>query len=167
MAYTKVFAGAAIAALTLSLAACSEAPGKKGAGTLPLDASAPPAIEERQANFKAMGKAFKAIRTQLEGDVPDTAAIATAATDLNATALKVEGYFPEGTSVDDGYDTEALATIWEKPEEFVEAHQRLVDASAKMITLAEGGDVAAIGDQVGAIGGSCKNCHDTFRLDTD
>ena len=167
MEYTKVFAGTVIAAATLGLAACSEAPGEDGAGTPTAEASAPPAIEERQANFKSMGKAFKAIRTQLEGDSPDMAAIATAATDLNSAALKIEGYFPEGTSVDDGYDTEALATIWEKPEEFAEAHQRLVDASAQMITLVEGGDVAAVGDQVGAIGGSCKNCHDTFRLDTD
>ena len=167
MAYTRLIASAATAAVALSLAACSEAPGEDGAGTPTAAASAPPVIEERQANFKAIGKAFKAIRTQLEGDSPDMAAIATAATDLNAASLKVEGYFPEGTSVDDGYDTEALAKNWEKPEEFAEAHQRLVDASAQMITLAEGGDLAAIGDQVGAIGGSCKNCHDTFRLDTD
>ncbi|MEO0590612.1 MAG: cytochrome c [Pseudomonadota bacterium] len=167
MAYTKVVACTAIAALTLGLAACGDAPGEGGAGTPPIEAAPPPVVEERQANFKAMGKAFKAIRTQLEGESPDKAAIATAATDLNAAALKIEGYFPEGTSVDDGYDTEALATIWEKPEDFAAAHQRLVDASAQMITLAEGGDVTAIGDQVGAIGGSCKNCHDTFRLDTD
>ena len=167
MTYRRLVTGAALAAFTLGLTACGDTPGEDGAGTPPVEATAPPVVEGRQANFKAMGKAFKAIRTQLEGDSPDMAAIATAATDLNAAAVKIEGYFPEGTSVDDGYDTEALATIWEQPEDFAAAHQRLVDASVQMITLAEGGDVAAIGDQVGAIGGSCKNCHDTFRLDTD
>ncbi|MEL6486173.1 MAG: cytochrome c [Pseudomonadota bacterium] len=167
MAYIRVIASVAAVTLALGLAACGETPGESQAGTGSIDAASSPVVEERQANFKSIGKAFKAIRTQLEGDSPDMAAIATAATDLNAAALKIEGYFPEGTSVDNGYDTEALATIWEKPDEFAEAHQRLVDASAQMITLAEGGDVAAIGDQVGAIGGSCKNCHDTFRLDTD
>lgn len=166
MAYSRLLTSVAMATSTLVLAACGDMPGEDGGGTAPAS-PAPPAIEERQANFEAMGKAFKAIRTQLEGDSPDMATIATAATDLNAAALKIEGYFPEGTSVDDGYDTEALATIWEKPEEFAAAHQRLVDESAKMITIAEGGDPAAVADQVGAIGGSCKNCHDTFRLDTD
>lgn len=153
------------AALMAGLSACGGTPGEDGAGTA-LTTPEPAVIDERQANFKAVGKAFKAIRTQLEG-TPDTGAILMAAKDLNAAALKVEGYFPAGTSVDDGYDTEALATIWEKPEEFEKAHQRLVDASAQMVTLAEAGDLAAIGDQVGVVGGSCKNCHDNFRLDTD
>ena len=166
MAYSKVISGVALAALTMGLAACGgEAAPEAETATAASDA--PPAIEERQANFKAIGKSFKAIRTQLEGDAPDMEVIATAATDMNAAALKIEGLFPEGTSVDDGFDTEALAVIWEKTDEFAEAQKRLVDASAEMITIAQSGDVAAVGDQVGAIGGSCKNCHDNFRLDTD
>ena len=166
MAFRQLISSATIAAIALGLGACSETPGENGAGTPPIEPFNP-VIEDRQANFKAIGKSFKAIRTQLEGDSPDFAAIATAATDMNAAASKVEGYFPEGTSVDDGFDTEALASIWEKPEEFAEAHQRLVDASAEMIALADAGDVTAVKDQVGTIGGSCKNCHDNFRLDTD
>lgn len=165
MAYSKVISGVALAAFTLGLAACSgEAATESEAAPA---ADAPPVIEERQANFKAIGKSFKAIRTQLEGDAPDFAVIEAAATDMNAAAMKIEGHFPEGTSVDDGYDTEALAVIWEKTDEFAEAHQRLVDASAEMITIAQSGDAAAVGDQVGVVGGSCKNCHDNFRLDTD
>lgn len=167
MAYSKTFSGAALAAITLTLAACGGEAASDGETAAAPAADAPPVIEERQANFKAIGKSFKAIRTQLEGDAPDMDAIVAAATDLNAAALKIEGHFPEGTSVDAGYDTEALAVIWEKPEQFAEAHQRLVDASAEMITIAQTGDAAAVGDQVGAVGGSCKNCHDNFRLDTD
>lgn len=165
MVYSKVISGAVLAALTLSLAACGG--GATGEGDAVAAADEPAVIDERQANFKAIGKSFKAIRTQLEEGNPDMGAIMTAATDLNAAALKVEGYFPEGTGVDAGYDTEALASIWEKPDQFAQAHKRLVDASAEMITIAQGGDAAAVGDQVGVIGGSCKNCHDNFRLDTD
>lgn len=166
MAYSKVMCGAVLAALSLVLTACGgEAASEDEA--LATAGPEPEVIAQRQANFKAIGKSFKAIRTQLEGDSPDFEAIAAAATDMNTAALKIEGHFPEGTSVAEGYDTEALATIWEKPEEFAEAHKRLVDASAEMITLAQGGDAAAVVDQVGTVGGSCKNCHDTFRLDTD
>ena len=125
------------------------------------------AIKERQANFEAIGDSFKAIRGQLEGGSPDMAAIGEAATTMNEKAVAVRAFFPAGSSVDDGFETEALATIWEKPEEFNAAHQKLVDATATMVTLAEGGDAAAIGAHVKELGGSCKGCHDEFRLDTD
>jgi len=151
--------------LSVSLAACageaSDAPEVAAAS------DEPEIIDERQANFKAISDHFKAIRTELEGESPDLTAIETAATDLNAAALKVEGHFPAGTGMADGYDSEALATIWEKPEDFAAAQTMLIDASAQMITLAQGGDVVAVGDQVGAIGKSCKNCHDTFRKPKD
>ncbi|MDJ0977377.1 MAG: cytochrome c [Erythrobacter sp.] len=166
MSPRRVLSSAALAVLPFSLAACGGEPAAEGEAPAPA-ADDPPVIEQRQENFETIGDSFKAIRTQLEGDSPDMTVITEAATDLNAAALKVEGFFPEGTSVDDGYDTEALAAIWEKPEQFAEAHQRLVDASAEMITIAQGGDAVAVADQVGVVGGSCKNCHDNFRLDTD
>ncbi|WP_379551190.1 c-type cytochrome [Qipengyuania sp. DGS5-3] len=127
----------------------------------------PAIIGERQSNFEGIGDAFKVIRGQLEGGAPDFAAIEGAATDINERAQRITEHFPADTSVDDGYDTEALATIWEKPAEFEKAAQDLVDASAEMITIAAGGDVAAVGEQVKAMGGTCKACHDEFRLDTD
>ncbi len=148
----------AIAALASILAAC-------GGQTTTTTGPEPAVIKEREKNFKVIGNTFKAIRGQLEKDSPDLAVVADAATDMNAAALKIEGYFPEGTSRADGYDTEALPTIWEKPEEFAKANTMLVDASAEMITLAQGGDVAAVAAHVGNIGKTCKNCHDTFRLD--
>ena len=151
-----------VAALTLS--ACGGEP----ASEAPAAASDEPAvIDERQDNFEAIGDAFKAIRGQLESGSPDTAVILASATDINERAQRIEGYFPEGTSVADGYDTEALAAIWEKPEEFAEAHQMLVDRSAEMMSLAEAGDTAAIGEYAKELGGACKNCHDSFRLDDD
>jgi len=69
--------------------------------------------------------------------------------------------------VDDGLKTEALATIWEKPEEFEAARLKLMDASGELISAATDGDVDAVKAQVGAVGLSCKGCHDEFRLDTN
>jgi cytochrome c556 len=79
----------------------------------------------------------------------------------------VKDQFPEGSSVEDDWDTEALAVIWEKPDEFTKAHTLLVDESAQMITLAQGGDAAAVAAHVANVGKACKTCHDTFRLKTD
>ncbi|MEP5938565.1 MAG: cytochrome c [Erythrobacter sp.] len=155
-----IAAGMSLAALS----ACGSEPADDAAT---LTSDAPPVIEERQANFEGISDAFKVIRTQLEGEAPDFAVIEAQATDINARAQLVNTYFPEGTSVDDGHDTEALAKIWEEPAKFEEAAQNFVAASETMVTLAGEGDAAAIGAQVGQLGGTCKACHDQFRLKTD
>jgi len=149
------------AALVGLLAACSsEAP-----ADAPTAAAEPAVIEERQDNFEAIGDAFKAVRGELEKGAPDFTLIASKASDINTRAAKIEGHFPAGTSVDDGFDTEALAAIWQKPDDFKAAAQKLVDESAKLASLAGEGDKAAVSAQAMTMGGACKGCHDNFRLD--
>lgn len=144
------------------LAACSsEAPADAPAAA----AAEPAVIEERQDNFEAIGDAFKAVRGELEKDAPDFTLIAAKASDINTRAAKIEGHFPAGTSVDDGFGTEALAAIWQKPDDFKAAAQKLVDESAKLASLAGEGDKAAVSAQAMTMGGACKGCHDNFRLD--
>ncbi len=152
------------ATLAAVLAACSGGGGGGGGEAAPA-AEAPPVLKEREKNFEAIGDAFKAVRGELEKDAPDFTLIAAKATDINTRAQLIETHFPAGTSVDDGYKTEALATIWQKPEEFKAAAQKLVDESAKLATLAGEGDKTAVGAQAMAMGGACKGCHDKFRVD--
>lgn len=160
----RTFTAHFCAAATLTvLSAC----GGEAADDTPALGPEPGEIAERQDNFDSMSDSFKTIRTQLEGGSPDFALIETAAQDINQRANNIENHFPEGSGRDVGYDTEALATIWERPEEFAEAHRKLIEESEEMVTLASAGDAAAVGDQVKALGGSCKDCHDTFRLDDD
>lgn len=153
-----------VAALA-SLAACSGGGSTDAAGAPAGDV--PPVIKERHDNFEAIGDAFKAVRGELEKDIPDFTLIAAKANDINTRALKIEGHFPAGTSVDDGFKTEALAAIWQRPEEFKAATQKLIDESAKLAALAGGGDKPAVAAQAMAMGGSCKGCHDKFRLDDE
>jgi cytochrome c556 len=148
--------------LVAALGACSsEAPSDAP------DGAEPAVLKERQDNFEAIGDAFKAVRGELEKDTPDFTLIAASASDINTRAGNIKDHFPAGTSVADGYDTEALATIWEKPEEFSAAAQKLVDESAKLATVAGEGDKAATGAQAMTMGGACKGCHDNFRLDDE
>ncbi len=153
------------AALALGLAACSggEATGEAGAA----DKAAPPVIKERHENFEAIGASFKAVRGELEKDAPDFALIAAKANDINGRAAKIADHFPAGTSTEDGFDTEALPAIWQKPEEFKAAAAKLVDESAKLASLAAGADKTAVASQAMAMGGACKGCHDQFRLDDE
>ena len=154
------FTAALAVGLVAALSACSsEAPSDAP------DGAEPAVLKERHNNFEAIGDAFKAVRGELEKDTPDFTLIAASASDINTRAGNIKDHFPAGTSVADGYDTEALATIWEKPEEFSAAAQKLVDESATLMTVAAEGDKAAVGAQAMTMGGACKGCHDQFRLD--
>lgn len=168
----RLFVSATLAGV---LAACSGGSTADAPADAPSDAATPgdvaapvdvqAVLKERQDNFEGIGDSFKGLRGELEKDAPDFTLIAAKASDINTRALKIEGHFPPGTSVDDGLKTEALATIWQKPEEFKAAAQKLVDESAKLVTVAGGGDKAAVAAQTMALGGACKGCHDQFRLD--
>lgn len=155
-----------VAAMAAVLAACSGEGASDTAVSKPAG-EAPPVIKERQENFKAIGAAFKAVRGELESDTPDFALIAAKAGDINARSQQIPNHFPALTGVDDGYDTEALATIWQKPEEFKAAVGKLTDESAKLAALAGEGNNDAVGAQAMAMGGACKGCHDQFRLDDE
>ena len=155
------------APLIAALAACGGGAGDTTDGAATPEGDAPAEIELRQDNFEAIGDAFKAIRGELESGDPDFLVLQASATDIHDRAGRLDGYFPEGSGRDAGWDTEALPTIWEKPEEFKAAQLKFLEESATMMEVAAGGDAAAVGEQVKALGASCKNCHDTFRLDDD
>ena len=159
---------AAVSAFAL-LAACGGEATDTGEDAAAAPAGdAPAEIAERQDNFEAIGDSFKAIREQLETDAPDFAVITPAAADINERLQRLPDLFPEGTSMEAGYDTEALATIWDDPEGFAEAIENAVAASGDMIAAAETGDPEAVGGQVGNLGlNGCKACHDKYRVDDE
>ncbi|MEM7780557.1 MAG: cytochrome c [Pseudomonadota bacterium] len=129
---------------------------------------APPEIAERQDNFEGIGDSFKALREQLETDAPDFAIIEASAADMNARLQRVPDLFPEGSSMEADYDTEALAVIWEDPEGWQEVTQNAIAASEEMVAAAATGDPAAVAAQVGNLGlNGCKACHDKYRVDDD
>lgn len=158
---------AALSAFALLTACGGETP-DTGEETAAPAGDAPAEIAERQDNFEAIGDSFKAIREQLETDAPDFAVITPAAADINERLQRLEGLFPEGSGIDAGYDTEALATIWEDPEGFAEVRVQAIAASEDMMAAAATGDAEAVGGQVGNLGlNACKACHDKYRVDDD
>ena len=93
----------------------------------------------------------------------------------NATALAEMGkmlsanlqqLFPEGTAIgaDASVKTAALPAIWEKWGDFEQIAMRFQEETAKLAEVAQSGDMAAIGQQVGMVGKEgCGACHETFR----
>jgi cytochrome c556 len=132
-----------------------------------LDAAvAAEAIETRQQNMKDLGAAFKAISDQIRSGAPDTPEIQLAA----ATVTRVAGqdlasWFPRGSGMGSGFETDALDAIWADPDGFAEAVGRLKTAAPQLNDAAQSGDAASMGEAFQAAGGACRNCHEKFRLD--
>ena len=138
----------------LALAAC-------GGGTT--DTPEGRIAHERHENFERIGDAFKSVTDELKKASPDLAVIRTGAATINGLAPQVATWFPAGSGPDDGIKTDALQTVWTKPEEFKQAAARFTDASAQFTALTQADDLAAIGKGAQDLGASCKNCHDSFR----
>ncbi len=144
---------ALLSLIALSLTACSRNPDTPGGR----------AADARHESFEKIGDAFKVIADQLAAKSSDIAAIRSAAGTINALAPKIETWFPIGSSPADGLKTDALQTVWTKPDEFKQAAAKLVAEAGKFHALAEAGNTGALGVGMKALGGACKGCHDKFR----
>ncbi|MEQ8345243.1 MAG: cytochrome c [Sneathiellaceae bacterium] len=116
-------------------------------------------IKERQAGFKQNVDNMKAMAASLKGG--DVKAMQPRAEAIAAWAAKIPGMFPKGSG--EG-DTAALPTIWTDWDGFTAA----ADANGKAakhlaMVVADGGDAAAAGAALKALGGTCGACHDKFR----
>jgi len=149
---------AKIAAVAASLLCC---------GIAAHAASPADTIAARQANFKQMGKGFKAIRDQLKAPSPSLDTIKASALAIDQAASKVDGYFPQGSGPQPGVKTAALPAIWEKNAEFKADTAKLVKATAALRAAAGSGNGAAVAAQAAALGATCKECHQTFRARDD
>jgi cytochrome c556 len=118
----------------------------------------------RHDNFKAQGAAFKAILDELKKDAPDQSVLSGNATKLKASSLALPSWFPKGSGPESGVKTDAKAEVWNDAAGFAAASKRFQAESAKLQTLAAAGDVAGMKGQARAVGGACKNCHDTYRV---
>ena len=113
----------------------------------------------REANFKQISKAKKAIDDELKKSAPAIDAIRANAKLIGTLAPQVPSWFPAGS----GTGTEALPAIWEKPAEFSKAAADFAAASHALQAAATAGEVARITAAATDVGGTCKACHSKFR----
>jgi cytochrome c556 len=146
-------------ALALGLALSLTAVG--GVAVAAVDAAK--VITAREANFKKIGTAFKAIIDGLKADTPDTKAMAVQAKIIKDLSPKIVHWFPKGTGPESGLKTGAKAEIWTDWATFASAAKGLQTESAKLELVAKTGNVDAIKAQVKVTGGACGTCHTKFR----
>lgn len=133
-------------------------------GAASIAASPAETIAARQANFKKMGGAMKALKDELGGGA-DKAKLLAAARTLAATARTQWVLFTPGTGPSSGVKTDALPAIWTQKGAFDAASAKLVAEADKLVGIAGSGDTAAVLAQFKAVGGTCAACHKQFRAE--
>lgn len=144
--------------LALGLAAATVAGGALAA------VSMEKVVATRQANFKALGAAFKAINDQLKADTPDLAVIRASAKKAHDLARAEPHWFPKGSGPESGTNTKAKPEIWSDPAGFKLALASLETESGKLVKVSAGTDIDAIKAQVKATGMACGGCHNKFKV---
>ena len=123
------------------------------------------AIATRQAGYKKMGAAFKAINEELKKGSPDVKLIAANSAIVNAQSQQIPKWFPKGSGVEAGFKTKAKPAIWTEPAKFAAAGVKLQTEAGKLQTFAAAGNLDGVKAQVRAVGGACKACHEPYRAE--
>ena len=128
-----------------------------------LAADSPEAVQKyRSTIMKTNGGHIGAIAAIVKGNVSYKNQIADHALAVSAIAKHIPEMFPEGTGPD-RVKTRAKAEIWTDRRKFEAMAADLSVQAAKLAEVAKGGDMAAIGRQLGATGKACGACHRVFR----
>jgi cytochrome c556 len=120
-------------------------------------------ISARQAHYKEIGKAGKAIRDTLAMPAPDVGAIKAAAKTIDTLAPQLPSWFPAGSGPEAGVKTTAKAEIWSNSAEFKKDASVFATEAKTFDAVAAGGDVNAIRAEYANLGNTCKTCHQSFR----
>jgi cytochrome c556 len=119
-------------------------------------------VKQRQAVMTLQGKYWGPIAGMASGKVSPYNAdiVARNATYLeNLVQMAWDGFDASTKDV----KSAALPAIWESPEKFKEAADRLQNEAVKLGALARARDEAGVKAQFGAVGKACGGCHESFR----
>ena len=119
------------------------------------------AIRYRRAAFTLMGTHFGRVAAMANGRIPFDAKAAADNAELATIVSKLPfAGFVEGS---DQGQTNALPKIWTEQDKFRAAAAKMQEEMAKLNVAAKTGNVDTIKAAVGATGGACKGCHDSYR----
>ena len=119
-------------------------------------------IKGREHLMKENGKHAKALVQMVKGEKPyDAKAVQAAFAQWHETAEKLPGLFPPNSKT--GEDTRASPKIWENKKDFDEKAAAFKKAVADNRAKAEG-SLNGLKVALSAVGKTCSNCHDDYRL---
>jgi cytochrome c556 len=115
-------------------------------------------FQDRRMAMEQIGDAMKPLGAMAKKEAPfDAAAVKASATTIADNLKKATTLFPAGSG---GGESRAKPEIWTDAAGFEKA---MKDAHATAVALQAVKDEAAFGPALGAVGASCKGCHDKYR----
>ncbi|MDM0077554.1 cytochrome c [Variovorax sp. J2P1-59] len=117
------------------------------------------AIKYRQSAMFIQGQHVSRLGAMAAGRAPYDAAVAVSNAEVVAqiSRLPWAGFGP-GTE-----GGKAKPEIWKEQAKFKELSERLMADTDKLLVAAKAGNLDALKTAMGALGETCKTCHDTFR----
>jgi len=119
------------------------------------------AVNYRKHTMDAVGGHMKALVAIAKGEVDHKDHIPVHVSALAALSRIAPDLF--GADSKTGKDTDALPKIWEDPAAFKERLDAFRMAAEDLDAIVKSGDMTKFGAALGALGKSCKSCHDTFK----
>ena len=120
------------------------------------------AVKYRKSAMFVMANHFGRVGAMVNGKAPYDAAQAAANVAIVATMSKLPfvGFVENTSSTDKGG---ASAKIWTDRAKFDEKAKAMQDEVAKLVAAAQANNLDTLKPAFGAVGKTCKGCHDDFR----
>lgn len=120
----------------------------------------PPDVAYRKLTMDAVRSHFGSIGMLISGRVKRDGDLQRHARALAALGESAGGVFPEGST---GGSTEAKPDIWQQPEKFQEALDKLRQSTAALAAAVPADDADALKAAFNDVRGACHDCHEQFR----
>ncbi len=119
------------------------------------------AVKYRQHTMEAVGGHMQALVAIAKGEVDHKDHIPVHTASLAGLSRIAPDLF--GPDSKTGAKTHALPKIWEEPDAFKQRLDDFRTAAEHLEAVVEANDMAKFGAALGALGKSCKGCHDDFK----
>ena len=125
------------------------------------------AVAQRKALFQTIRYNIGPIGAMAQGAPFDAEVAERNARRIAVMATMIPEMLAVDTSNFDNIETTALDSIWNNQGDIAEMAQTLITNANSFADAAATGDMGATLGAFRALGGSCGNCHDTYRVDND
>lgn len=134
---------------------------------VPVQAAPGNVVRDRIAGYRELGAAFKGVNDSLRGSEVQTVILGQYTRQIRNYARLQYTWFPTGSDAGTGIKTKVKAEVWTRPAEFRAAQDAFARSAEAFQRTVQAGDARAIRTAARSLGGTCKACHDRFRLPTD
>ena len=123
------------------------------------------AVDTRKSLFKILRFNLGPIAGMAQGAPFDAEVAERNARRIAAMASMIPEVLAQDTSAFDNIETTALDSIWDNQDDIATKAQALMDNANAFADIAAGGEMGPTLAAFRQLGGSCGNCHDTYRED--